>query len=75
MDNTVIVALVSGLCVSIPSVIATISSNNKAQALIDYRINQLDKKVEKHNDVIKRTYQLEEDVKLIKQKVDFYHHD
>ena len=75
MDNTIIVALIGGLFASIPSVIATISSNNKAQALMNYRIEQLDKKVEKHNKVIDRTYQLEEDVRVLKTKMDMYHHD
>ena len=44
MDADVIVAIVSGLCVAIPSVIATISSNQKSQALINYKIEELDKK-------------------------------
>ncbi len=75
MDNTIIVALIGGLFASIPSVIATIASNNKAQALMEYKIKQLDEKVEKHNDVIRRTYQLEEDVKVLKTKMDMYHHN
>ena len=75
MSDTIVVAIVGGLCTAIPSVLATIISNNKAQALMNYRIEQLDDKVEKHNKVVERTYHLEEEVKLIKQKVDFYHHD
>ena len=75
MDNTIIVALIGGLFASIPSVIATISSNNKAQALIEYKIKELDAKVEKHNHLVERTYQLEEDVKVLKTKMDMYHHN
>ena len=73
MDNTVIVALIGGLCASIPSVLATIMSNNKAQALMNYKIDQLDKKVEKHNSVVERTYNLEEDVRVLKEKMNIYH--
>lgn len=75
MDADVIVAIVSGLCVAIPSVIATISSNQKSQALINYKIEELDKKVEKHNTVIERTYTLEDEVHIIQEKMKMYHDD
>lgn len=35
-------------------------SNKRSQALIAYRIEQLEKKVDKHNSVIERTFKLEE---------------
>lgn len=43
--------------------------NNKAQAdktrtLIEYRLRELEKKVEKHNNLIERTYKLEEQAGL-----------
>lgn len=75
MDADVIVAIVSGLCVAIPSVIATISSNQKSQELINYKIEELDKKVEKHNSVIERTYTLEDEVHIIQEKMKMYHED
>ena len=36
-------------------------SNRKGQALIAYRLEQLEDKVNKHNNLIERTYKLEED--------------
>lgn len=63
------VAVISGLCVAIPSLIATMSSNKKTTSLMMYRIEQLEKKQDKHNTLIERTYKLEEDVKLIKEEV------
>ena len=75
MDSTAITALISGLCVAIPSVIATISSNRKSQALIDYKIQELDKKVEKHNNIIDRTYALEDEVHILEEKMKLYHED
>lgn len=75
MDSTIIVAIISGLCVAIPSVIATVSSNKRNNDLIQYRIEELTKRVEKHNSVIERTYKLEgrmeeveHDIKDIKSK-------
>lgn len=63
------IAVISGLCVAVPSLIATMSSNKKTTSLMMYRIEQLEKKQDKHNTLIERTYKLEEDVKLIKEEV------
>lgn len=77
MDNTVLVAIVSGLCVGVPSVLATLVSNNKNQALMNYRIDELTKKVEKHNSVVERMALQEKETKVIwheiseiKEKID-----
>ena len=37
-------------------------SNRKQTVLVSYRIEQLEKKVDKHNQVIERTYKLEQRV-------------
>lgn len=63
------VAVISGLCVAIPSLIATMSSNKKTTDLMMYRIEQLEKKQDKHNTLIERTYKLEEDVKILKEEI------
>ena len=41
-------------------------SNRKSAALMEYRLQELEKKVDKHNQVIERTFRLEEDVALLK---------
>lgn len=38
----------------------TREENGKTQALIEYQLSELTKKVEKHNNLIERTYKLEE---------------
>jgi hypothetical protein len=45
--------------------------NNK---LISYRIDLLDKKVEKHNNVIERTYKLEERTEIQEEKIKVANH-
>lgn len=70
MDNTVIVALISGLCVGVPSVIATMMSNNKSNAVMNYRIDELTKKVEKHNNVVERMALQEKETKTIWKRID-----
>ena len=71
--EAIIVALISGLCVSVPSVIATISSNKKTTSLITYRIEQLEEKTEKHNQVMERQFKLEAEFKDLKEFVNKMH--
>ena len=72
MEN-IIVALISGVCVGVPSVIATLSSNKKTTTLITYRIEQLEEKTEKHNQVMERQFKLEAEFKDLKELVDRLH--
>lgn len=67
------IALISGLCVAIPSVIATLSSNKKTTSLITYRIEQLETKTEKHNQVMERQFKLETEFKDLKDYVNKLH--
>lgn len=44
--------------------------------MTNYRIEQLERKVDKHNHVVERMYHLEEQQKLTEQRMKFYHsHD
>ena len=65
----IIIAIISGLCVAIPSIIATISSNKKSNDLVIYRIDELDKKVHEHNNLIDRMYKVEKDVAILKDDI------
>lgn len=65
----ILIAVISGLCVAIPSIITTLSSNKRNNDLVLYRIEELDKKVHEHNNLIDRMYKVESDVKLIKEKL------
>ncbi len=42
--------------------------------LMSYRIEQLERKVEKHNNLVERTYKIEEDVKLHEEKIKVANH-
>lgn len=63
----IITAVISGLCVAIPSIIATISANKRSNDLVIYRINQLDEKVHEHNNLIDRMYKVENRVTLLEE--------
>lgn len=61
MSDTIIVAVLSFLGTCIGSLAGI--------KLIKYRIEQLEKKVDKHNTVIERTYHLEDDIKYMKKEI------
>lgn len=67
--TNIIIAVISGLCVAIPSIIATVSSNKRSNDLVLYRINELDKKVHEHNNLIDRMYKVEKEVALLKDDI------
>lgn len=56
MTEAIIVAILS-LCGTLAG---SYFSNRKSQVLIAYRLEQLEDKVNKHNNLIERTYKLEE---------------
>ena len=49
-------------------------ANKKSTALIAYRLEQLEKKVDKHNQVVERTYALEEKTGLLEERVKVANH-
>lgn len=63
------IAIISGLCVAIPSVLATISSNKRNNDLVIYRINELDQKVQKYNNLKDRMFEAEKKIALIENDV------
>lgn len=67
--EVIITAVISGLCVAIPSIIATVSANRKDNALVKYRIEDLTAKVNKHNNLIERMFKAEERISIIEAKI------
>lgn len=67
--ETIITALISGLCVGVPTIVSTIVINNKNSALIKYRLEQLELRVKEHNNFGIRVQRIEDDIKYIKEKL------
>ena len=65
MSNQILISLISSLSVAIPSIL-TNSSNKK---LLNYRIDELEKHVIKHNNLIDRMYKIENRVTLIEDEM------
>ena len=49
-------------------------ANRKSTALIAYRLEQLEKKQDKHNNLIERTYALEEKTGLLEERIKVANH-
>ena len=62
MTDTVIVAIIS--------LLGTLLGSFGGTQLEKYRIEQLEKKVEKHNSIVERTYILEEKVKVANHRIE-----
>lgn len=58
----------------IGSLAGTYFANRKASALIAYRLEQLEQKVQAHNSLIERTYRLEERTELQEEKLRVVNH-
>lgn len=70
MSDTVIVALIGLAGSALGSLIGVIVSSKLTQ----YRIEQLEKKVDKHNHVVERMYALEKQVSVIDEKIKVENH-
>ena len=81
MANEIIVACISGLVTLSVCMINNRSQrkrvedwNSETISLIDYRLDELTKQVERHNKGIDRTYKLEETVKVDEEKIKVANH-
>lgn len=81
MAATIIASVISGLCALLVCMInnafqqkAQKEQADKTTALIAYRLEQLEAKVNKHNEVIERTYKLEEHEAVVDEKIRVANH-
>jgi hypothetical protein len=65
MDNTIVIALISFA----GTLFGTFGGIVTSQKLVNYRIEQLEKKVEKHNNVIERVFELEKDKAVFEKEM------
>lgn len=70
MSETIIVALLS----LVGTILGTFGGILTASKLTNYRIEQLEKKVEKHNHVIERVYELEKQEAVMDEEIKIMSH-
>lgn len=74
MTEAGIVAIVVALLGMIGTFSGSYLANRKNAVLISYRLEQLEQKVNKHNNLIERTYKLEEACALYDEKFKVANH-
>jgi TolA-binding protein len=81
MSDAVIVGIITAVAAVVCQIIISMSGRSAAQReraesnrLIVYRLDQLETKVDKHNNVIERVYQLEKDADVIKEQIKVANH-
>lgn len=74
MFQAVISAIITGICAVIVSVINSSYQANATRKLIEYKIEELTKRVEKHNNVIERTYNLEQARAVMEEQIKVANH-
>lgn len=77
MEPIVMSALISGLCVALPSLLATVLSNRAHDKVTDEKMRQtgrdiakLSERVDKHNNLIERMAIVERDLKTAWRQID-----
>lgn len=75
MNPTILASLISALSAIVVCMINNHFQNQKVQkahndniVLISYRLEQLEHKVDKHNNLIERTYELERKTSVLEEK-------
>ncbi len=81
MSETILASLISGLTAIIVCMVnnwfqqsAQKKQADKTTALITYRLEELEKKVGKHNEVIERTYKLEQHEAVVDEQIKVANH-
>ncbi len=64
--ESIVVALIGG-AVTLAGVVA---SNSRSRAVLEAKVDELSRRVEKHNCLVERTYRLERDVALVRRDVE-----
>lgn len=66
MDNTIVITLISEVITLVGVIVTCYFSHSKTI----YRIDQLEKKQEKYNNLIARTYECEKQIGILQQEIE-----
>ena len=67
-------SIIVGVLALIGTLAGAYMANRKSSALIAYRLEQLEKKVEKHNNLVERVYTLEQREAVVDEKIAVANH-
>ena len=74
MSEALLAALVTGAVTLGVCLLNNHFQQSKTRALLEYKLDELTERVNKHNNLIDRTYHLEEDMAVAKEKIKVAYH-
>jgi hypothetical protein len=72
--ETIVSGIISAAAAIVVCLITSAAQSRKTEALIVYKLDELTKRVDKHNNVIERTYKLEELTAIQEEKIKVANH-
>ena len=72
--ETIISSAISAAVTLIVCLISNHSQNEKTRALMEYKLDELTKRVDKHNNVVERTYSLERKMEVQEEQIKVANH-
>lgn len=72
--ETIIASVITGIVAIIVGLINSHYQANATRTLIEYKIDQLEKKQDKHNKVIERVYELEKHEEVMEEQIKVINH-
>ena len=72
--GTILAAVISGAVTLIACMVNNHAQAEKTRALLDYRLSELEKKVDKHNHLVERTFRLEGDMEVVHEQIKVANH-
>ena len=67
-------SIIVGVLALAGTLIGSILTNSKTQALVTYRLQQLEEKVNKHNNLVDRMYKMEEKQMVMDEQIRVANH-
>lgn len=72
--ETILAAVISGAVTMVVCLLNNHAQAEKTRALRDYRLSELEKKVDKHNHLVERTFRLEGDMEVVHEQIKVANH-
>lgn len=70
----ILTAIISGGSAAIAAIVVAAIQHRKTVAILEYRLIELEKKVDKHNNLVERTYELESRADVADEKIKVANH-
>lgn len=72
--EVIISSVITGAITLLVCLINNHFQSNATRNLIEYKLSELTKRVDKHNNVIERVYKLEQDSAIMEEKIEVANH-